>query len=79
MSGLYREELLGRGSPAPGMKSSQRRWGMLAMPYNRQRLRGARRTWGPGPLWYINYAPQLLVPGLKPNRIHGSATAEGQV
>ena len=41
----------------PDTEGSQR----AAIPYNREGLRDAGRTWRSGLLWYVKYAPQCLV------------------
>ena len=46
----------------------------LGAGYAREGLRDAGRTWRPGLLWCVKYAPQSLVPRLKPNRPHSLFT-----
>ena len=45
----------------------QMQYSGLGTGYARERLRKAGRPWRPGLLWYVKYAPQPLVQGLKPN------------
>ena len=60
---VYRgRSLSGEGQPSSWVQSSE-----LEEGYAREGLRDAGRTWRPGLLWYAKYAPQALVPGLKPN------------
>ena len=49
-----------KGSPAPRLKSSG-----FGAGHSRQELRDAGRTWRPGLLWCVKYAPQSLVLGSK--------------
>lgn len=69
MSELCRvgKSLWGKGSLAPGLESSGLRVG-----YVRQGPRGTGRTWAPGLLGYVKYAPWPLGPSLKPNRQNDS-------
>jgi hypothetical protein len=53
MSGLYREEPLGEGKCKVGGRVCQ------------LGTEGCWRTWRPGLLWCVKYAPQSFAPGSK--------------
>jgi hypothetical protein len=65
MSGFYREKPLGEGQPSPWAGKFR-----VGAGYDRKGLRDAGRTWRPGLLWCVKYAPQSFVLGPKPNRHH---------
>lgn len=60
MSGLYREGQLREGHPNPcAGKVQNRRWGMLAIPCDRNELRDAERSGQPGLLWYGSHLSRV--------------------
>lgn len=67
--GARGESLWGKGSPIRGLERSG-----LGVGCARSGPRDAGRTWKPGLVWYVNYAPQSLSLGLKPNTEVGRST-----